>query len=289
MKDLTVFILTHNRPILVQTAIESVLAQKPFDFKFIVSDNSDTNETEKALKNKPYFEKINYYHTTANGADRWHDIFSRVETEYFMVFHDDDEMFPDMVDNLYKKITTGKLAAVGGNAHVYINGSYSHSYNKLKCDLIIEGFDDFAKNWINTSMSPFPSYMYSKKCKDVFPFTFPAGKYSDAVFIGNIVKDVGNVGVLSKPLMIYNIHQKQDSAIYDYLSHYYLYRYYKNNLSEKKNKIIDKFRSGVLFNLIRYKLSVGEKPSKTQIHLLFKYSKHYYLSLCLRFFLNKIY
>lgn len=281
MKDLTVFILTHNRPVMVQTAIESVLAQKPFDFTFIVSDNSDNNETEKVLKEKVYFEKINYYHTTANGADRWHDIFSRVETQYFMVFHDDDEMLPNMVNSLYNEIEKNKLAAIGGNAKVFKDGKFSHLYSKKGGVRVLNDFADFPKSWINTLVAPFPSYMYSKECIRVFPFDFPAGKFSDAVFIGNILLKIGSIGTVTEPLFIYNIHGGQDSAVYDYLSQYYLYRYYKNN-SSKNTKILDKYRVYVLYCLVNSEFVTKNIISKIKLSLLFKYSKYYFFRFVLK-------
>lgn len=268
MKDLTVFILTHNRPVLVQTAIESVLRQEPFDFKFVVSDNSDDDKTEQILKEKPYFDKINYYHTNANGADRWHDIFSRVETEYFMVFHDDDEMLPNMVETLYQEITEKQLLAVGGNAKVYVNGVFSKNYMNLKKNTVVREFDLFAERWNTGGMAPFPSYIYNKLCMTVFPFDFPAGKFSDSVFIGNIIKKLGPVGNACTPVFIYNIHSGQDSASYDYLSDYYLYRYFKNN-SSINNVFLKKYKIKILYRLMKAEFKKTKKISKVKSKILF--------------------
>lgn len=287
MKDLTVFILTHNRPQLVQTAIESVLKQKPFDFKFVVSDNSDNDETENILKGKSYFNEINYYHTNVNGADRWHDIFSRVETKYFMVFHDDDEMLPNMINLLYEKITSERLYAVGCNAKVYINGKYSHNYIKHNKDITITDFNSFSEAWYRSSNAPFPSYIYNKECMDVFPFDFPAGKFSDSVFLGNIVKKMGSIAFLTRPEFIYNIHSGQDSAIYDYLSDYFLYRYYMNNC-EGKPRFLKEYKCRILYRLMKNEFKNNMTVSNIKAKLLFKYSKIIYLRFML-FRLSKAY
>ena len=49
MKDLTVFILTHNRGEMLLETINSVLNQTCHDFKFIVSDNSSNDDTARLL------------------------------------------------------------------------------------------------------------------------------------------------------------------------------------------------------------------------------------------------
>lgn len=286
MKDLTVFVLTHNRPDLVQIAIESILNQKPFDFKFVVSDNSDNDETERILKEKSYFSKINYYHTTANGAERWTDIFSRLETTYFMVFHDDDEMYDTMVANLYDTIIRSGAKAVGANADVHISGRYSKKFLNEREDIFIESIETLAKNWLISNIVPFPSYIYEKSCIECFPWTFPAGKNSDSVFIGNIVSYLGPVIWLHEPQMIYNIHSSQDSAIWDYLSCYGLLCYYRNRIG-KENCIINKYRIELLYELLKKDYKERKIISKYKIRLLYKYNKILFIRFLLRFILKR--
>ena len=284
MKDLTVFILTHDRPVLVQTAIESVLNQEPFDFKFIVSDNSDDDRTEKVLKEKPYFEKINYYHTTANGADRWHDIFSRVETKYFMVFHDDDEMKSFMVEELYSKIISGNYHAVGGNAEIYKDGKFDSIFFNAGKDIEIRNTRQLALYWLNSNIVPFPSYIYSKECIKYFPWTFPAGKNSDSSFLGNIVSNENTIVWIAKPLMIYNVHGNQDSATWDYYSQYGMFRFFYNKTKDSK---IKKFREQILYGLLNFKYLRETKKMKYGEKLLLRVNPILFLRLQTKKILRK--
>ena len=284
MKDLTVFILTHNRPNLVQTAIESVLSQEPFDFKFVVSDNSDNDETESILKGKPYFGKLNYYHTTVNGADRWRDIFSRVETEFFMVFHDDDEMLPHMVEILYSKINAGEYLAVGGNAEIHKNGKYDSLFLKSKHDIEIKTIKQLALYWLNSNIVPFPSYMYSKECINCFPWTFPAGKNSDSAFITNILERGKSVLWVSNPLMIYNIHGNQDSSVWDYYSQYGMFRVFYN---KSKDKVIRKTREKVLYGFLSNRYITKKEVMHNGERLLLRCNFNLFLRLQLKKILKK--
>lgn len=277
MKDLTVFILTHNRPVLVQKAIESVLKQKPFDFTLIVSDNSDNNETEEILKTKSYFDKINYYHINANGIDRYKDLFSRTKTKYFMQFHDDDEMLPDMVNSLYKAIVKGKYAAVSSNAYVVRNGVIAGVYNKYGTNIIVRNLDFLVKAYAGNGLTPFPAYMYSFDCISVFPWEFPGGKYSDACFMVNILTKVGNILWLKNKLMNYYYHNGQDSAVYDYIAGYNLYCYFKKNSFNKKSKALKQYRSYLLYSLIQQSYKDTGKVSGVKLRLLFKSSLYLYL------------
>lgn len=281
MKDLTVFIITHNRPQLVQIAIESVLNQKPFDFSFVVSDNSDNNETEELLSKKDYFEKINYYHTTANGADRWHDIFSRVNTKYFMVFHDDDEMYSSMIDDMYSLINESNYAAIGCNADIYVNNVFSKRFYNKKKNISFLKKSDLGKQWLNSNCVPFPSYIYHKDCMKVFPWNFPAGKNSDSVFIGNIVKYVGPACWYAKPSMIYNVHQSQDSAVWDYYSIYGMYNYFCKDFSKAKKR---KKMTAVLYSFLSHRYNSQKQIMKYGEKILLKNSIYLYLRLKLKYF-----
>ena len=62
-------------------------------------------------------------------------------SEYFMLFHDDDEMLPNMVSSLYEYLSSHDVvSAVGCNAYLNINGKNT---KKEKVFLY-----DYKKKWI---------------------------------------------------------------------------------------------------------------------------------------------
>ena len=89
MKDLTVFVLTHNRGELLLETIESILNQTCNDFKFIVSDNSSNDETMRLLEERGYLGKFEYRKRDKEypSMEHFNLCLSEVDTTYFVLFH----------------------------------------------------------------------------------------------------------------------------------------------------------------------------------------------------------
>lgn len=212
MKDLTVFLLTHNRPLYVLEMIESVFNQDCQDFSFIVSDNSDNSDTYNVLKDHNYLEKMTYLNKN-NDVDRYKDAFEHINTTYFMVLHDDDILMPTMISKLYDQIVNNEeYLAVACNAFFMFDNKISRKtfFSKRK-DIVLTSGGDLAYQFSqNCSIAPFPSYIYNKKCMSCFPWDYPAGNYSDAVWIASIA-NLGKIKWISEPLMYYRRHSSQES------------------------------------------------------------------------------
>ena len=84
------------------------------------------------------------------------------------------------------------------------------------------------------SFVPFPSYMYRKEVAQKLRINVEqGGKHADAAFIINLFIIWDRLFFIARPLMDYNIHNEQDSIIYDFQSFFEVNRFYfqKNGIS----------------------------------------------------------
>lgn len=218
MPKIQLFIATYNRPTLVGNAIQSALNQNFDSYEVIVSDNSTNDETEKLIYDIDETRIIYRKRTPSLSAlDHFNLILSEVSTKYFLIFHDDDQMLPNMLSSLIhsiEKYNGEKIIAVGANAILAKNNVLTHKKfrNNIKKDIILENSTELARLYfIKGGIVPFTSYLYRKEIANEIRFDVKkGGKYSDVAFL----LDVCNLGVvknLEEPLMVLNQHDNQDS------------------------------------------------------------------------------
>ena len=101
MFDLTIYVLTRNRSDLLIETLNSIINQTYKKFYLIVSDNSINDTTKSVLDIYPYKDSLKYIKRdgTLTGIEHLNLILSEVNTKYLMMFHDDDIMLPDMIEN----------------------------------------------------------------------------------------------------------------------------------------------------------------------------------------------
>lgn len=292
MPKIQIFIATYNRPILVVNAINSVLNQDFDSFEVIVSDNSSNDETENlisGLKNK----RFSYIRRKPSlpATDHLNCILQEVTSEYFMIFHDDDLMHKDMIKVLYAILANNdNVIAVGSNAKIIKNGKRENrNFNrKLRLDIKINSIAEMVFAYSLPSIVPFSSYMYRKEVAHRLRINIEqGGKHADAAFIINILS-FGSVVFIAKPLMDYNIHNNQDSIIYDFNAFSKLINYisrkmeYHRNHPVLKRMRIQNIYGETKFNLLNQNLSIWSKRYLTLICILFKYSTfEYFLKIIL--------
>jgi len=230
MKDLTVFVLTHNRKELLLETIQSILHQTCHDFKFIVSDNSSDNETTKLLTENNLLDKFEYRKRNKEytGSEHLNLCLSEVDTKYFILFHDDDIMLPNMVERLYSVINGSDYAAVGCNA--YIMKDYYCTKKMLlrgQKNIVLKTPENMIKQYLNAySIVPFPSHIYDKEKLKKLKFTNLAEKHSDVVWLLQC-NEIASILWLSDVLMYYRQHSYQDSNSYDYIAQLKLIAYFR--------------------------------------------------------------
>lgn len=228
-KNVCVYILTHNRPQCILECVESVLNQTFENYIVCVSDNSDNDETERILSSLvEMHENLLYVHHKNLFSSYDHLMYIKnINTyEYYMLFHDDDQMMPRMVETLYSYLSiSDNIAAIGSNAVLRIEGkTTSIRFNKNNENLICGG-NELIECYSKDRFPPFPSYMYKKSKTDgIKPLQEHGWKYCDVSYIVDIAFN-GNVFILSDVLMFYNISSLQDSKSFDLLSHIKLTNY----------------------------------------------------------------
>lgn len=275
MKNVQVFIMTYNRPDRVTFAIDSVLSQSFSDFDLIVSDNS-TNDLTKELINKKYL-KPNFKYIKRNpsvgGIEHLNLILSEVNSNYFMIFHDDDVMHPNMLERLYNKMgMENSCIAVAGNAyivHLCKKKRENRLFLKMKEDLLIHTADEMCIRYLtNNKILPFPSYLYRRDLLENVRFDRKeGGKYCDSTFIIKLLK-YGPICFVSEPLMDYCEHDGQDSSSWAFLERNAQIKFILNHSTlTPKNPLILNFRIQNIYCEL-----VGRGVNKISNKLFLKYS-----------------
>lgn len=243
-----VFIITYNRPDTLVKAIESVLQQTYPNVELVVSDNSTNDETYKALSSTKRWGKYKYIRRNPSlpGVEHLRLALNEAETEFFMVFHDDDEMLPNMVEKLYNAISQDERYSAAGSNAIAMKGGKGSTFFPKK-DVLISDGDALIARYVKGAIAPFPSYMYHRQVKrDIQPDPEnQGGKYCDVSFLFNLAKK-GPIFYVGEPLMIYNLHPGQDSGSFDFRMHTQLTNYLLGNVSNKS--VLDNYR---LYNVYR--------------------------------------
>lgn len=268
-----IYIMTYNRPGSVINAIESVRKQSFTDFTLIVSDNSTNRLTEELIKST--YHNLDFVYIkrepSLDGIDHLNLILSEITSEFFVIFHDDDVMYINMIESLYNKIQENEsYVAVAANACV-INPhkGTKRLFNKEKKDVCVCTSHDMCIKYLKNDILPFPSYMYRSCIAKKFNFDrSEGGKYCDSTFIIKLLRE-GVIYFMFEPLMDYYEHSGQDSAVWAYWQKSGQLRFIINhsNLTRRDSLVLN-FR---IQNLYSELLSRGVDNIKGK--LFFKYMK----------------
>lgn len=282
MASVQLFIATHNRPGLLVNSLNSALNQDFESFEVIVSDNSTNDETCNLLKQ---FKDVRLKYIKRNPPldpiSHLNAILDEVESEYFMIFHDDDEMYPFMLKELFDKINSNSsVIAVGGNARIITTRLVTSRLilkkkygNSLICDR-----DQMSYRYlIKRGIVPFPSYMY--KCEIARKLRFNpehGGKHCDVSFLMDVAS-LGSVYMIEKPLMNYNVSQGQDSNSNNFLNRISLLNYIRKTSHYNNNSyLIKRYRIiNLYYELLQDKRTnrqISKKRKLKILRLIFKVS-----------------
>lgn len=218
-KKVQIFILTKDRLPLLKRSLNSVLAQTYNEIQVIISDNSTGDQTENELGNR-HDREFKYIRRQPSlpVIDHHNIILSEITSPYFMMFHDDDVMHPEMVRTLLQELEANKeLIAIASNAWIYNNGKRSGLFFRTdKQDITISNREEMAEKYLcDKDFAPFPSYLYRKIVAEKQRMFFSRGReYSDASFIIDLIY-LGKVYFKSNPLMDYNIIANQGNLTFN--------------------------------------------------------------------------
>lgn len=277
-KDVCVYILTHNRPNDILRSLNSVRKQDFSNLKIVVSDNSDNDTTTELLKDLIRSDaRINYIRrgkecSSANAHLNY--ILATNTHEYFMLFHDDDEMLPNMVSVLYEYLSThDSFSAVGCNAYFNINGKNTKKKMFISKNIqIMEDSESVVKQYAMGNTAPFPSFMYRKsKIIGSKMDWLKGGKYCDCSFISTIANK-GGVVYLPQCYMYYFISSSQDSQHHEFFQYLSLIKFLSTQVEDKS--ILLNMRIFNIYNYLRdLQLKTGNIPYRRKaLFLFYKYS-----------------
>ncbi|MDR1226369.1 MAG: glycosyltransferase [Prevotellaceae bacterium] len=281
--NIQVFILTYNRPDLVVKSISSVLQQSYKDMEVIVSDNSTNDATEAIIQNS-FSSKVKYIKRTPSVGDliaHLNIILKEVAADFFMIFHDDDIMYPNMVETLYNKICSdSSIAAVAANARIVKGSKYTAkaSFSSKTPSICINTPDELVRPYLcgsGNKIAPFPSYMYRKEVAEKIVIDpKQGGKYSDTSFLIKVAQS-GKIIWVNPPLMDYYFHTTQLSYTNDFLARLRLIYFISSNTNFKlRSKELRNYRLMNVYGSWVYSLRNGQPFSlkKKVMLLFFKYS-----------------
>lgn len=244
--SLTVYITTYNRANYLKESIESVLAQTYKDFSLVVLDNCSTDNTEEVVKSFNDSRLCYIRHKeNVGGIANIDYAFDNCVSEYIVVFHDDDKMKPDMLEEEIKFLKANPDVTCVSSLTTFfyedgrlndIKANYEGECKKYSGTML---WDAYFGEGTNTVC---PSIMYRQGFmrKNKLHFDIESGPCCDIKCLFDIERLGGTVASLNKSLVLSRQHDNQDSIVnivpmhaklYDYLSKH---EYYAPLFNEKK-------------------------------------------------------
>ncbi len=246
--SLKVYILSHMRPEFIQASLNSVLAQDYPNLELIVSENSPDDRSLAVIqKIRDPRLKIIRRHPSLSAIEHHNAILNEVKgAEFFMMFHDDDILFPGALQKLLAAFDS-TTAAVGSNALVIEHQTFTQKLLEQSSeDLILTRAQDLIDTYLNPKLwhAAFPTYVYRTSMVGDLKFDVKkGGKHSDITFLADLLEQ-GTVKMLAKPMIHYRLHPDNGSRTRDLRPAFSLIRYAKkqgvspSSLLDYKHKTI---------------------------------------------------
>jgi len=216
MAIIDIILITFNRPNYLDKAIKSILAQSFRNFNLIIFDNGsdiETYEVIKSFKDK----RITIVRNEINSSEFLNEAFNYVNSKYFMITHDDDEMGSDFLRNqinvLELKNNIDLLAC-----RINLIDENSNDLNKIRprifCDKLWTKGDYINKYFFSGNIIPCPTIIFKSEFlkKHSLKYNFAVGPAADLylLFEANLK---GVLAISKKPLYNYRIHSNQHSEL----------------------------------------------------------------------------
>jgi len=166
------------------------------------------------------FSDVTYVrrHPSLTALEHFKRVLQEVKAEYFMLFHDDDLMSPDMVRSLYASISgDSSIVAVGCNGW-YLKESSGEIFQIIPDgrDLLFRHGTELIRKYLNLQgVAPFSGYLYRKSAyqtPEAILALNKCGKYSDVAFVASGFKS-GSIVWLGKKLLYYRLHESNDAGV----------------------------------------------------------------------------
>jgi glycosyltransferase involved in cell wall biosynthesis len=265
----TVVILSRNRLKLLTECLKSILAQKSNDYNILVSENSETNIIYDYIKQHFVDVKL-IKRANLSAEEHFNAVISECQTEFLVIFHDDDVMYPEYIDHMLKiLVNNDDYSAVACNAFINRNNRRTYQNFFYHSSVCIKSQKDLIQTYCKFGFSkpaPFPGYMYRvESLKKLIIKSKVAGKYTDVVMLLELLKK-GKIFWLSDRLMEYRIHPNNDSGVECISDRKKLVNYFSNILSDTDQlNMLNKYRLKYLIRIKLLKILRGPKRKFAEI------------------------
>ena len=236
-QKVTVFVLTHKRPILLKVMIDSVLKQTYTNFYLIILDNMSGDETRSTVENYEDDRVIYIEHEGSN----FRYAFSLVRTKYLVVLHDDDYIAPNYLSTMIEMMEDHeRIDALTCSVNIIDeNGNITKRGERFDDLILYESFEYLEKNFIRRErIIPhfFPTAIYRKSFfPDISLFLdVNAGPLQDQFLWFEIGRRGGITGIIGQPLYYYRQTVSQQSSIHENRMELIFLRYLYSNSNYSK-------------------------------------------------------
>lgn len=136
----SIAIPTFNRVDLLELAIDSAVNQEGFeDYEILVVDNNPerNDDTEKLMLRYADNDRIAYYKNTQNlgMTGNWNKLYLLARTEWVVMLHDDDMLYPDFMKVMTGIVENDKEASCFYSCYNTFHGEGSEHPSRTKHDM----------------------------------------------------------------------------------------------------------------------------------------------------------
>ena len=282
MISLTIYIQCYNRPVLAKHAINSVLRQTNQSFRLVISDNSSSDELCNMIRFD--FPSLEYRRRMPSlpVLDHLNKSISETETELVCLFHDDDLMEPDYVDEMLKTVTCYPHAVAYASNAMTMNGEPTKVdcfFESERPMVVINNSRELAGRYFSrhpNGFAPFPAYIYrTSVIKKMLFDSRTGGKYSDVAWLLELASH-GPIIWNSRHLIRYRMHEANDSNMESLRDRLRLLGFLKLNKSLIGQAIINDCRFGIYKKLHKKALSNHDNHFRHKA-IIEKYLRNYRL------------
>lgn len=218
MLDVTVCILSYNRPVFLREALLSVMAQTRKPRKIAIYDNGSNRDVYENIKDI-LGERVQWVGAEVNHTVIWN--FTRAmhecETRYVMMLHDDDRLYPDFIETqiaLLEKNAECVAASCNGFFIDETGKKIGGTLTRVIANNPVEKFTcsgQVALRYAGNSCIPFSPSIYRTQIARTVKFREGFEKVCDAVFFCDLA-DIGTIAYQTAPLYECRVHSGQDST-----------------------------------------------------------------------------
>ncbi len=206
----TVYICTYNRADLLREALSSVLVQTYRDFEVIVLNNASEDHTLDVIAsfNDPRLRLITH-EKNLGSTGNWNFALDHGSTEYFVILHDDDLMFPWMLEEEVKFLEAHKEVAFIGSMPLLSTGMTKIPVRQETIEPIIYKRREYIKEVCAIGYNPLivSSVMFRTKEIQGSGIYFKEKILADVYFFFECnLLDVFPICIAKEPLFQYRVH-----------------------------------------------------------------------------------